>query len=49
MSFRDFLEGETRYASLEISFPENAETLFAQAEKDAKARYSELEKLAEQT
>ena len=45
MSFRDFIEGETRYASLEISFPENAEELFSKAEEDAKKRYQELEKL----
>jgi len=45
-SYRDFIEGETRYASLEISFPDNAERLFTQAEKDAEARYKELERLA---
>jgi pyruvate-ferredoxin/flavodoxin oxidoreductase len=44
--YKDFIEGEVRYASLEISFPENADELFAKAEKDAKKRYAELEKLA---
>jgi len=38
-SFREFLEGEVRYASLKTSFPEVAEQLFAKAEKDAKDRY----------
>jgi len=46
MSYRDFIEGETRYASLEISFPDNAERLFTKAGEDAEARYKELEKLA---
>jgi len=39
-SFREFLEGEVRYASLKGSFPEIAEQLFAKAEKDAKERYN---------
>lgn len=39
-SFREFLEGEVRYASLKGSFPEIAEQLFAKAEKDAKDRYN---------
>ena len=38
-SFREFLEGEVRYASLQSSFPEIAEELYAKAEKDAKDRY----------
>jgi pyruvate-ferredoxin/flavodoxin oxidoreductase len=46
LSYQDFIKGETRYASLEISFPKNAKTLFAKAEEDAKKRYAELEKLA---
>ena len=46
MSYRDFIAGEVRYASLEISFPENAEVLFAKAEEDAKKRYAELERMA---
>jgi pyruvate-ferredoxin/flavodoxin oxidoreductase len=44
--YRDFIKGETRYASLEISFPENAQALFTQAEEEAKKRFAELEKLA---
>jgi pyruvate-ferredoxin/flavodoxin oxidoreductase len=39
-SFQDFLKGETRYSSLERSFPENAKALFAQAEIDAKEKYN---------
>ena len=46
MNYQEFLEGENRYASLHKAFPENAERLFAQAEKDAKARYKELVRLA---
>jgi len=45
-SYREFIEGETRYSSLEISFPDNAKRLFTQAEKDAEARYKELERLS---
>lgn len=46
LNYQEFLEGENRYASLHKAFPENAERLFAQAEKDAKARYKELVRLA---
>ena len=35
LPFREFIAGETRYASLEIAFPENAEKLFEKAEQDA--------------
>ena len=45
MSYREFIEGETRYSSLEIAFPENAKTLFAKAEEDAKKRFADLEKM----
>ena len=48
MSYQEFLAGEVRYASLHRSFPLNAETLFAEAEKQAKARYESYRKLAEQ-
>ncbi|MGC2873167.1 pyruvate:ferredoxin (flavodoxin) oxidoreductase [Ihubacter sp. mB4P-1] len=44
--YRDFLEGEIRYASLHKAFPENAEILFSKAEEDAKARYAELARFA---
>jgi pyruvate-ferredoxin/flavodoxin oxidoreductase len=39
LDFREFLKGEVRYSSLEISFPENARELFAQAERDAREKY----------
>ena len=46
LSFREFLDGEVRYASLKRTFPDNAQSLFAQAEKDARARYEKYAKLA---
>ncbi len=47
MGYQEFLEGEVRYASLHQTFPENAKTLFAQAEKEAKERYESYKRLAE--
>ena len=41
-SFRDFIMGEVRYSSLQLAFPERAETLFAEAERNAKDRYELL-------
>lgn len=46
-SFKEFLMGEVRYASLAKKFPERAEELFEKAEQDAKARYETYRKLAE--
>lgn len=46
-SFRDFLMGEVRYASLKKLFPETAEELYARAEKEAKARYEQYKRLAQ--
>ena len=46
MSYQEFLEGENRYASLYKAFPENAKTLFAQAEKEAKAKYADFCRMA---
>jgi pyruvate-ferredoxin/flavodoxin oxidoreductase len=43
--YRDFIRGETRYASLEISSPENAKTLFSIAERKAKEQYLEYESI----
>ncbi|MGF6376941.1 pyruvate-ferredoxin/flavodoxin oxidoreductase [Clostridiales Family XIII bacterium PM5-7] len=40
--YREFLMGEVRYNSLMLKFPERAEALFAQSEKDAKAKYERL-------
>ena len=46
-SFREFLEGEVRYASLKGSFPEIAEELYVKAEKDAKDRYEGYVRMSE--
>ena len=45
-NFRDYLMGETRYASLTRTFPEVAEELFARTEAEAMARYAKYEALA---
>ncbi len=45
-SFRDFLMGEVRYATLKKQFPEAAENLYTLAEKDAKTRHSMYKRLA---
>ena len=47
-SFRDFLMGENRYASLKIAFPEKAEELYAKAEADARERYESYMRLTQQ-
>lgn len=47
-SFKDFLMGEVRYASLAKQFPQDAEALFAKTEQDAKERLANYKKLAEQ-
>ncbi|GHT00975.1 pyruvate-flavodoxin oxidoreductase [Synergistales bacterium] len=46
-SFKDFLLGEVRYTSLAQGFPEIADSLFEQAEKEAKQRYNTYKALAE--
>jgi len=46
-NFREFLMGEVRYASLKKLFPEQAEDLYAQAEKEAKLRYEMYKRLAQ--
>ncbi len=38
-SYRDFIMNEVRYSSLARKFPEKAEELFAEAEKQAKEKY----------
>ncbi|SKA72764.1 pyruvate-ferredoxin/flavodoxin oxidoreductase [Clostridium sp. USBA 49] len=45
-SFREFLLGEVRYASLLKAFPEEAEELFAKTEQDAKERLESYKRLA---
>ncbi len=46
MELREFLRGEVRYSALEITFPENAEKLFAQAETAAEEKFSYYKKRA---
>lgn len=45
-SYRDFIMSEVRYSSLTRTFPDKAEILFAEAEKDAKERYENYKRLA---
>ena len=45
--FRQFLEGEVRYSSLERTFPEAAAELFKRTEEEAKARYAKYKALAQ--
>jgi len=46
LSFRDFIMGQVRYSSLVKLFPNEAEELFVQAEKNAKERYEIYKNLA---
>lgn len=46
-SFREFILGQVRYASLEKAFPDKAEELFRQAELSAKERYQIYKQMAE--
>jgi len=45
-SFRDFITSEVRYSSLSRLFPDKAEELYSQAEKNALEKYEQLEKMA---
>ncbi len=45
MDYEEFLDGETRYASLRKTFPENAEALFKQGKADAKKRYAKYKNM----
>ena len=45
-SYKDFIMSEVRYSSLTRTFPEKAEMLFIEAEKDAKERYENYKRLA---
>ena len=47
--FQEFLKGEVRYASLYKSFPENAKTLFARAEAEARAKYLSYKRMEDGT
>ena len=46
-SFRDFLLSEVRYSALQRTFPEIAEELFVETEKNAKDRLEGYKKLAQ--
>ena len=48
MPLREFMQGEVRYASLELSFPDNAKTLFAEAEEGAKEKYADYKHRAQE-
>ncbi|MDP4152121.1 MAG: pyruvate:ferredoxin (flavodoxin) oxidoreductase [Bacillota bacterium] len=41
-SYKDFISGEVRYSSLNLSFPERAQKLFNNAEETAKEKYEHL-------
>ena len=45
LDYEEFLAGETRYSSLNKTFPENAKKLFAQGAKDAKERYEHYKEM----
>ncbi|MBR6352171.1 MAG: hypothetical protein IKR93_07610, partial [Firmicutes bacterium] len=45
-SFRDFIMDQVRYASLKSEFPDTAEDLFVEAEKNAKERLEGYKKMA---
>ncbi|WP_315108844.1 pyruvate:ferredoxin (flavodoxin) oxidoreductase [Clostridium intestinale] len=47
-NFKEFLLGEVRYSSLQITFPEAAEELFEAAEKYAIEKYEKYKRLAAQ-
>jgi pyruvate-ferredoxin/flavodoxin oxidoreductase len=46
MDYKEFLSGEVRYSSLQLTFPDRARELFAKAEKESKAKYQRLVDLA---
>ena len=45
-SFREFLMGQVRYESLKKAFPDVAEGLFEQTEREAKKKYEDYAKMA---
>ena len=45
--FQQFLLGENRYASLQLSFPEKAQELYEKAARDARERYESYLRLTE--
>ncbi len=47
MPLYEFMKGEVRYASLELSFPDNAKELFAEAEANAREKYEYYKRRSE--
>ncbi len=47
IDYEEFLKGETRFASLEMTFPDNAKKLFSQASGEAKKNYDNYKKKSE--
>ncbi len=47
-TLREFLSGEVRYASLEKTFPQEADKLHARLEEEFMERYEKLKKMAEE-
>ena len=47
-NYQEFIRGEVRYASLAKMFPDSADRLFAQTEKDAKLRLENYKKMAQE-
>ena len=45
-SYKEFIQTEVRYTSLERQFPDRAKELFASAEKAAATKYDKLQKLS---
>ncbi len=45
MSYTEFLDGEVRFSSLRRTFPDNADTLFAQGENEAAARTAHFQSM----
>ncbi len=45
--FKDFMSGEIRYTSLMRTFPDNAQDLYDEAEKNVAERHEEYKKMAE--
>jgi len=48
LDYEEFLDGETRYASLRRTFPENADTLFAEGKETSAARYEKYKKMLDE-
>ena len=46
MDYQEFLAGEVRYSSLQLTFPDRAKELFAKAEIQAKEKYQRLLELS---